>query len=86
MIGTDATGTADTFNAFCDTDVTNASTTIDLTVLVTNGYLGSIPVSPNGDGTWTAGHTGYTLTRATNGLLTIRSCESENVDEIATAR
>ena len=86
MIGTDVAGTAETFNAFCDTDVTSSSTIINLTSLVTDGYLGSIPVSPDGDGVWTAGHTGYTLTRATNGIITISSCESENAAEITTSR
>lgn len=86
MIGTDAPGTANTFNAFCDTIVTGTSTVVNLTGLVTAGYLGSLPISPNGAGSWTAGHTGYTLTRASTGILTVASCESENTTEITTSR
>lgn len=86
MIGTDSAGTADTFNTFCDTAVAGTSSIINLSGLVTAGYLGSIPVSPNGAGTWTAGHSGYTLTRASNGILTISACESEDTTEISTSR
>jgi len=83
MIGTDTTSC----NAYtCDTAVTGASTCVDLTGLVTEGYMGSVPISPNGAGTWVAGHTGYTLTRASTGLITVRSCESENSSEISVSR
>ena len=82
MIGTDATGC----NAYsCDTAV-GATACLDLGGLVTGGYLGSLPISPNGAGTWTEGHTGYTLTRASTGIITIKSCESEDTTEIATSR
>ena len=83
LIGTDA-GSCNAYT--CDTLVTDATTCVNLTGLVTEGYLGSVPISPNGAGTWTSGHTGYTLTKASTGILTVRSCESENTTEISASR
>lgn len=84
---TGATGSAVTDN--CDTNPTQAAC-VDLTSgtddLVTEGYLGSIPISPIGSGSWTASITGYTLQRDTTGIITVRACESENSDEIWVAR
>jgi len=85
MIGTDTTG-CDDQNDVCDTNVTADGNCVDISGLVTEGYLPAVPISPDGDGTWTAGVTGYTLTRAANGSITIRSCESENSDEIFVQR
>lgn len=80
MVGTDVAG-CDDYNAYCDTDVTADGNCVNLVDLVGQGYMGAIPVSPNGAGTWTAGHTGYTLS-VTSTIVTVRSCESENSDEI----
>ncbi len=85
MIGTD-TADCDGQNAYCDTNVDGATHCVDLTGLVTEGYLGQLPIGPDGDGTWTEGITGYTIEKRGNGILTIRSCESENTTEIFTAR
>ncbi len=85
MIGTAIAG-CDDQNANCDTAVTSDASCVDLIGLVTEGYLGSVPISPNGEGTWTAGVTGYTLSRASTGILTVRACESENTDEISVSR
>lgn len=85
MIGTD-TGSCSSYNSYCDTAVTGAATCVDLTGLVTGGYLGSVPISPNGSGSWTAGHSGYTLTRASTGIITVRSCESEDTTEISASK
>lgn len=84
MVGTDASGCTG-YNANCETDVT-AAACVDLAGLVTGGYLGSIPVSPNGAGTWTAGHSGYTLTRASTGIITVKACEGEGGTELSTSR
>lgn len=84
MIGTDSSSCT-AYNTYCDTNV-DAAACVDLTGLVTEGYLGSIPLSPNGTGTWVAGHTGYTMERAATGIITIRSCESENTTEISVSR
>lgn len=83
MIGTD---TSNCNSYTCDTSVSGATYCVNLTGLVTEGYLGSVPISPNGSGSWTSGHTGYTLQRDTTGIITVRACESENSDEIWLAR
>lgn len=76
----------DNNNSYCDVDVTDDNSCVNLKDLVTEGYLGGIPVSPNGEGTWTSSLTGYTLQRDDSGILTIRACESENSDAIWVAR
>jgi len=85
MIGTDTTGCDDN-NTSCDTNVTADTSCVDLTGLATEGYIGSVPISPTGAVTWSAGTTGYTATRASTGILTVRSCESENTTEISLSR
>ena len=85
MIGTDTTS-CDNYNTYCDSNVVSSTTCIDLSALVTEGYIGSIPTSPNGEGTWTDGRTGYTMQRDATGILTIRACESENSSEISISR
>jgi prepilin-type N-terminal cleavage/methylation domain-containing protein len=82
MIGTATSGC----NPTCTTAVTSATSCVDLSGLVSAGYLGSVPVSPNGTGTWTASLTGYTLTKAASGIITIRACEAEGTSEIVGAR
>jgi prepilin-type N-terminal cleavage/methylation domain-containing protein len=75
-----------------DCDMTNDTACVDLDGLVTEGYLGDVPVSPTGVVTWddgdTAGDegTGYTLTKASTGIITIAACESENTTEISASR
>ncbi len=73
-------------NAFCDTNVTSDTSCVDLSGLVTEGYLGGIAVSPNGAGTWTSSLSGFTLQRGATGIITVRACESENTTEIWVAR
>jgi len=85
MIGTAVAG-CDDQNAVCNTVVPNDTNCVDLTDLATDGYIGSVPISPNGAGTWTASITGYTLERRGNGILIIRACESENTGEIQVSR
>ncbi len=85
MIGTAVAG-CDDQNAYCDTDVGADTNCVDLTDLATDGYIGTVPISPDGSGTWTASVTGYTLERRGNGILIIRACESENTSEITASR
>jgi prepilin-type N-terminal cleavage/methylation domain-containing protein len=56
--------------------------------LVFEGYLGKIPVSPQGPSavTWVPGVTGYYLIKNTNGSITVGACESENANEIKASR
>lgn len=82
MIGTDAAGC----NGYvCDATIGNAACA-NISGLVAEGYLASIPISPNGDQTWTAGHTGYTIMTSSTGAIVIQACESENTDEISIAQ
>lgn len=73
-------------NAYCDVDVTAAASCADLSELVTQGYLGKIPVSPNGNGSWNDKLTGYTIQKSSTGILTVRACEAENATEIKVSR
>ncbi|MFH0951074.1 MAG: prepilin-type N-terminal cleavage/methylation domain-containing protein [bacterium] len=70
----------------CDTNPTDADNCVSLAGLVTAGYLGEVPTSPNGAGTWTAALTGYTIQRDSTGIITIRACESENSPELTISR
>lgn len=79
-------------NASCDTNVTGDTDCVNLSGMITEGYLGSIPISPTGAVTWDDGDaageegTGYTLERETTGILHVRACESENSTEISISR
>ena len=73
-------------NAHCDTNVTADTNCIDLSGLATEGYLGVVPISPNGSGSWDTSSTGYTLQRDASDIITVRACESENTSEIWVAR
>lgn len=59
---------------------------VNLNELVTEGYLGSLPVSPNGSGSWSSTLTGYYMTYSSTGLVTISACEAENTSLIEVAR
>jgi type IV pilus assembly protein PilA len=84
MIGTDTTGC----DLTCTTAVTSSNNCVDLTPLADSGYFGTVPISPNGVNTsaWTAEKTGYTLTKASNGIINIRACEYEGPVEISMSR
>ena len=82
MIGTDTAGC----NLTCDTAVGGSAYCVDLTALVTAGYLGEVPVSPNGTGTWGVGVTGYTITKYDTGIIKVAACESENSDSISISK
>jgi prepilin-type N-terminal cleavage/methylation domain-containing protein len=59
---------------------------VDLEDLSTEGYLGSVPVSPNGSGSWSSDHTGYYMIKNSNGSVTIGACEAENISSITVTR
>ncbi|MBT5338708.1 prepilin-type N-terminal cleavage/methylation domain-containing protein [Candidatus Falkowbacteria bacterium] len=67
-------------NENCVTNVTDASSCVDLSGLVEEGYLGKVPISPNGFGQWGPIMSGYTLQRDATNVLHIRACELENPD------
>lgn len=95
QIGTDATlcSTKDGAgaNLTCDTAIAAGSTAcIDLTDLVTGGYLAAIPVAPSNasattPNTFSDGKTGYTITRTGNNI-TVASCVHEGSQEISIKR
>ena len=86
-----STGCADN-DANCDVNVTTDTNCVDLSGLVTEGYLGEIPYSGAGAVTWDSGSfngnegTGYVLKRESTGIIRIQSCESENTGDIKLAR
>lgn len=73
-------------NAVCDVNVSDDANCVNFDFLVTEGYIGDVPVSQNGEGTWGEDITGYTIERTSTSSITVRSCESENTDAIAVIR
>ncbi len=85
MIGTATTG-CNGKNGNCTTDVSGDTTCVDLSGLVTRDYIGRVPISPNGEGSWDATRTGYTLTITTSSAIYVRACENEHSDQIELVR
>lgn len=81
-----ATTGCDDQNALCDVAVSSDTSCVDLSDLVNSGYIGEIPVSHNGTGTWTSGMSGYTLVASSTGAIIIQACESENSSDIKIIR
>lgn len=77
-IGTDAVGC----NAGC-TAVTTEAACADLTGLVTDGYLGSVPFDPSSG---TAAETDYYIMRNTAGTITVGACDAENGATVSLTR
>jgi len=67
-------------------DVSVSASCVDLSTLATEGYLASVPVAPTGAVTYDDATTGYTITRNTNGSLTVAACESEGVASVSVSR
>jgi hypothetical protein len=88
--GTPASPNCNAGNAACDVPVTTETTPgdhcVNLNELVTQGYLGTVPLSPKGVFGWTKNLTGYTIEKSSTGILTVRACESENAIEIKASR
>jgi prepilin-type N-terminal cleavage/methylation domain-containing protein len=77
-------------NTSCDipvtTEVSAGDHCVNINELVTQGYLGSVPVSPKGIFAWSKNLSGYTIEKSSTGILTVRACESENAAEIKASR
>ena len=73
----DITSGCDSGNTHCNATVTSSNSCVNLGSLISRGYLGKIPVSPNGDGSWSSSLTGYTLTASSSGAIMITACEAE---------
>ncbi|HBU07344.1 MAG TPA: hypothetical protein DEB09_04655 [Candidatus Magasanikbacteria bacterium] len=88
MITASAVGSGcDDQNSYCTTDVDADGACVDLSQLVTDGYLSAIPFSPTGEYDWASSDlTGYTLEKTESGAVFIRACENENSSEIVLSR
>ncbi|SRR6056297_1828274 len=90
--GASMTGGCADNNTGCDQDVSGVGNCVDMSGLVTEGYLGDVPVSPAGSITWDSGAangdegTGYVIKKDASGIVHVQACESENTDEIAISR
>lgn len=78
VIGTNAAGC----DAGCTAVATQAAC-VDLTGLVTEGYLGSVPFDPSSGA---ATFTDYYLTRNASGTITVGACDAENGETIVLSR
>mgnify|MGYP001600628332 CR=1 FL=1 len=75
-----------TCNASCDVAISSGNCD-DLSQLVTRGYLGKLPVSPNGASSWSStGNTGFYVQINSNNSITVGACESENTPSITVTR
>ncbi len=90
--GATMTTGCDDNNAACTTAVTADGSCVDISGLVTGGYL-SMPVSPAGAVTWDDGSgsgnegSGYTISIDANGIVTVSACEDEQTTtEITVSR
>mgnify|MGYP001559804535 FL=1 len=78
IIGTDVVGC----NAGCTAQVTQAAC-VDLTALVTEGYLGSVPTDPSGG---TAAKTDYYLMKSATDIIEAGACDPEAAATITVSR
>lgn len=73
-------------NVSACTQATSSAHCVNLSGLVDEGYLSNLPVSPDGEGTWSDTYTGYYMARSQNGAITVGSCEAENTSSITVSR
>lgn len=78
IIGTDAVGC----NAGCTAQTTQAACA-NLTALVTEGYLGTVPMDPSGG---TAAKTDYYIMKAATDIVTVGACDPEAAAAISVSR
>lgn len=78
MIAANANITGCDDNCSSTIPVTDDDNCVDLSGLVTEGYLADISISPKGSHEWNASTTGYTISRSSTGAITIEACEAEN--------
>ena len=69
-------------NAGCTAQVTQAAC-VDLTALVTEGYLGSVPTDPSGE---TAAKTDYYLMKSATDIIEAGACDPEAAATITVSR
>lgn len=73
-------------NLTCDVTIAATGDCVNLQGLADEGYVGSLPVSPNGTGSWSSTYTGYYMIKSSVGNVTIGACESENTSSISVTR
>jgi prepilin-type N-terminal cleavage/methylation domain-containing protein len=73
-------------DATCDQTPSATDHCVNLQGLVNEGYIASLPVSPNGTGSWTSALTGYYLRQTSAGAIEVGACESENTSSISVTR
>jgi prepilin-type N-terminal cleavage/methylation domain-containing protein len=78
QIGTDTTGCAGSCTA-----TTTGGTCVDLTGLVTEGYISEVPVDPSSG---TAAQTDYYIYSSADGFITIGACDAEGSGAISITR
>lgn len=78
VIGTDVSGCDSTCTA-----VTTQAACVDISDLVTQGYLGSIPFDPS---TGSVANSDYYLSRTTAGTITVGACDPEVGETIVVSR
>lgn len=84
-----ATTTGGTAFATCAAKTGNPTTTtalVDLSALVTGGYMGQIPLDPNFTYSTDARNTGYYFYRESTGKMIVGSCDSYNAQNIEVVR
>ncbi len=75
-------------NKFSDVEIFDDDYCLDFSVLIDKGYIGELPVSPEGGVNWDKGlsdkqtGTGYAFMIDEDNVIHIQSCESENTSEI----
>ncbi|MEK7150817.1 MAG: prepilin-type N-terminal cleavage/methylation domain-containing protein [Patescibacteria group bacterium] len=72
-------------NVSCDVPMA-LSKCADISQLQSRGYLGAVPISPNGEGNWSNNVSGYYIQLNANNSVTVGSCESENQASISITR
>lgn len=87
------TGDATTCTATVGTNVATQCTGVTTACadLMTGGqslasYLASMPIDPVGGTTATSAKTGYTVTRDSNGIVTVKACHADGASPITASR
>ena len=68
----------------CGDGTATTTASIDFSGLVTDGYLGSVPTDPSGD--YTSGQTGYYISVASGGIITVGACDTYSGSRIFVTR
>lgn len=84
QLGTDVTGCAIATNG-CAAAAASCVNLMTGTINLSK-YMASMTIDPTGGTTYTAGKTGYTIVRDTNGIVTVKACGAESGTNISSSR